>query len=167
MKLFITLLALLQSMKRLQLERLSYERKQDMTNLIRNWRSSGLPVSVFEENLRALAKDERPKADKVRLRNYGDETSFFATYARGNGAGRSRAAVTRSDAEFLLEVITELKRELPGMNDSPEDAKALLAAAASVLFNDGATGELPVHLQGPLRRALFNLKPETCQQTLL
>ncbi len=153
-------------MKRLQMDRVSRERKQDMSNLIRCWKSSGLTLSVLEESLRTLAKEERPKADQVRLRSCGTEATLFVTFARGRAVGRSRASVTRDDAEFLMGVIAELKKEVPGLNDSPEDAKALLDGAASVLFNGGATEDVPARLQEPLRKALFRLDPATSQEKL-
>ena len=152
-------------MKRIQFDRLSSERRQDMRNLIHNWGASRLPLTELERNLDTLAKDGRPKADKVHIRKCGTEFSFYATYARGN-AGRSRAALTRGDAKFLQDVISTLKKQVPGMNDSPEDAKALLDGAISALLDGGMQEDVPDRLQGPLRKALLQIKPDTCQQAL-
>lgn len=136
-----------------------------MRNLIRNWEASRLPLTELERGLDTLAKDGRPKADEVHICKCGTEFSFFATYARGS-AGRSRAALTRGDAKFLLDVISTLRKQVPGMDDSPDDAKTLLDGAISALLDGGMQDDVPDRLQGPLRKALLQIKPDTCQQTL-
>jgi len=154
-------------MKRLHLEQLGRERKRDMHNLISNWQGSKQPIAVLEESLRTLAQDERPKADQVRIRERTD-IAFFATYARGSSAARSRAAVTRVDAQFLLDVITELRKQVPGIDDKPDVAGLAMGGFSSAaLGGSAALQSLPQQLREQVTKVLALLAPTACQQTLL
>jgi hypothetical protein len=152
-------------MKQLKFSNIPEDRKHDMNSLLRLWRRSGKSLEVLVETLQQLSKENRPPAHL--MLNYGDPAvaSLYCTYGKG---ANPRIIVTREDAAFLLEVVTDLSKCFSRNLDREEMLGSAIEKVADIVFEGKvpAINTIADDVYGPVITVLSKFDISIKQQLL-
>lgn len=151
-------------MRRLNLDKVSPERKEAMFNIMANWKNSGKPFQVLEEGLRLLSDPQNPQASAIKtLRGCG---SLFCMSETDRNT--SRAVLSRQDANFMLSFVSEIRDALPTESQNgPRLATALERACSVLLKGKDLPSATTDRVWGPVMNVLQQYDPSLFQAVLV